>query len=153
MPEGHHMSPEEIRRRYLEACARGINRTANVVMADAIEEAPLGPAESAPKGAPDGEGHEGGGGSGELRRSAHGPVNDESSRATPHHLTAEVSFNTEYAAAQHEGMAIHHDGTVWVVRQYTTPGTKKKYLEDPFKAEAQNLDRRIAEELRKEFGG
>ena len=157
MPESRHIPVRELERRFLEAAARGINRTANVVMADAIQEAPLGPAADAPKeadGVVGGEGHIGGGGSGELRGSAHGPINDPDSAATAGHLEAEVSFRTPYAAAQHEGIAVMRRGDteyVWKVRQYTTPGTKKKFLADPLKAQVHELERRVAEEIAKDM--
>lgn len=51
---------------------------------------------------------------------------------------AVLRFATPYAAAQHEGSAImlRASGPVrWTAREYTTPGTGKKYLERPLFAE------------------
>lgn len=39
-----------------------------------------------------------------------------------------ISYDSKYAAYQHRGM--RKDGTR-VVRRYSTPGTKKNYLQDP----------------------
>ena len=41
-----------------------------------------------------------------------------------------TAYNIEYATYQHEGMRV--DGSR-VVKNYTTPGRKSKYLEDPIK--------------------
>lgn len=53
-----------------------------------------------------------------------------------------IRYNKEYAAYQHRGH--RRDGT-HVVRNYTTPGTKSKYLEDParevFRKKTNYIDR------------
>jgi hypothetical protein len=106
---------------------------------------------------------------GELKASALYPANDPASRADPENLTdgAMVSYNTVYAAAQHEGEALQHrmhpvvpitvKGHVvgfytdtskiyeheveWVVKDYTEPGVKSHYLSDPLKQNSPNLER------------
>ena len=57
--------------------------------------------------------------------------------ATVEDPVATVVYNSPYATAQHEGDMRYQDHSKeveWHVTQYTTPGTKKKYLEDPLKA-------------------
>jgi hypothetical protein len=60
------------------------------------------------------------------------PVKDgplqSSGQIVPGHLKYQIKYNKEYAAYQHRGA--RRDGT-HVVRNYTTPGTKAKYLQDP----------------------
>lgn len=57
---------------------------------------------------------------------------------------AEFSFNTPYSAYQHEGM---RRGGTHVVKNYTTAGTKKKYLEDPMKAIKTDVTRILKEQI------
>jgi hypothetical protein len=53
-----------------------------------------------------------------------------------------VSYDTVYAAYQHEG----GDGSR-VIKNYTTPGTKKKYLEDPLKQNLSKWNKILADNL------
>lgn len=46
----------------------------------------------------------------------------------PKYLTRQIKYSTPYASYQHRGMRA--DGT-HVVRKYTYPGKKKRYLIDP----------------------
>lgn len=99
-----------------EAAAEGINRTADDLKGQAVLEAPIE--------------------EGTLRASARSPMDDETHRATPEDLEAFVSFNTIYAAAQHEGeMEYMRNGKliVWKVKHHPMGG-KSHYLGDPLKA-------------------
>lgn len=78
-----------------------------------------------------------------LAESGRYPGNDPELAATPTRLEATVTYDAEYAMAQHEGVALMHraSGEVpWVVTNYTTEGTKSHYLEDPLKAEIGGLE-------------
>jgi hypothetical protein len=109
---------------------------------------------------------------GELKASALYPANDPASRCDPELLEdgSMVSYNTVYAAAQHEAEAVQHrmhpsvpivkSGLIvgwytdtsriyehdvnWVVEHYTEPGTKGHYLSDPLKYETPKLERFMA---------
>lgn len=121
----------------LRASAQAINQLMDKVAADSLEEVPLE--------------------FGELRASAIYPGNDAdgTSTATEDNLEAAASYNTVYAAAQHEGQAIqernhpvvltkvgwrtllsvdYQHTILWVVKKYTEPGTKAHFLSDPLKA-------------------
>lgn len=115
---------------------------------------------------------------GELRASARYPGNDPESRATPDNLIAQVSFNTPYAAAQHEGRALQHrkyavkpivkegktvgfftDKSVvdphtvlWVVKDHPGGG-KSHYLSDPFKSMVARYEAVVAANIKKELEG
>jgi hypothetical protein len=106
---------------------------------------------------------------GELKASALYPANDPASRADPDNLVdgAMVSYNTVYAAAQHEGHAMQHrmhpvipitvKGIVvgyytdtsriyehdieWVVKMHTEIGTKTNFLRDPLNDNTPKLER------------
>lgn len=106
---------------------------------------------------------------GELKASALYPANDPASRCNPDNLAdgAMVSYNTVYAAVQHEGYAIQHrmhpvvpiikHGVVvgyftdvtriyeheveWVVTKHTEIGTKTHFLGDPLKDNTPKLER------------
>lgn len=52
-----------------------------------------------------------------------------------------LSYNTHYALIQHELNA----------KKRTTPGTKSKYLSDPFEKHASSLDKLIYESIKKEL--
>lgn len=133
---------DDVQLRIRVAAAEAINRLADKVAADAIPETPIE--------------------NGELRASELYPGNDAASACQPDSLAdgATVSFNTVYAAAQHEGEALQHwmhpripiikggvlvgfftdtskvaeKDVMWIVKNYSEPGTKSHYLEDPFKA-------------------
>ncbi len=81
----------------------------------------------------------------------------EVDRANHQHLRAQVSYNTKYAAAQHEGEMTYTraDGTIvhWVARNYTTPGTGSKFLERPLLALVPHLAGYIARGVRSVLGG
>jgi hypothetical protein len=133
---------DRIVRIFLDAVVEGVNLAAAHVMSDSIDEAPLGP------------GHQQGGhklsGPSTLRESA---KLDEASR---HHLWANLSYNTPYAAAQHEGVAeMHRNGTIihWEVHHHTTPGTKTKYLEDPLKKFTPRFEAFLAAHVRDRLEG
>lgn len=115
----------------------------------------------------------------ELAGSILYPGNDPASRATPEDLDAEISYNTIYAAAQHEGWMIYlrlhpvepvtEGGVVvgyfedetriepteifWKVEHYTTPGTKDHYLSDPLKAKMPDMEAFIYKRVREAFLG
>lgn len=106
---------------------------------------------------------------GELKASALYPANDPASRCDPDNLVdgAMVSYNTVYAAAQHEERALQHrmhpvvpivkKGIVvgyytdtskiyehdveWVVKRHTEVGTKGHFLSDPLKDNTPQLER------------
>lgn len=92
--------------------------------------------------------------SGELRGSARYPSNDPPSAAEPEHLEAMVSFNTPYAAAQHEGIALQHrtkphpHEVLWVVKNHPGGG-KSHYLSDPFKEMVPRYEAAIAAAIKK----
>lgn len=64
--------------------------------------------------------------------------------------TSIVSYNTEYAAFQHEGM--RPDGTHIVVN-YSKPGRKKKFLEEPLKINESRWAEIFAEEIGRHLNG
>lgn len=120
------------------AAARALNLLADQVAALSIQEAPIAP------------------GGGTLRGSCVYPANDEdgSHTATEDDLTAMVSYNTVYAAAQHEGeMTYERNGATihWKVEHHTEPGTKTHYLEDPYKAMLPRIEPFVAAMVRAEF--
>lgn len=122
---------------FLEAAVDAINLGAGHVMSDSIDEAPLGPTVD-----------EGGDAqsTSTLRESA------ALEEATREHLWATISYNTSYAAAQHEGVALQHrkgEIILWIVKHHTTPGTKTKFLEDPLKAFLPRFERFVARYVRK----
>jgi hypothetical protein len=134
--------PDKVTQQVIDAVLKGtaqaLNQLADKVAADSLPEVPLE--------------------YGTLRASAVYPGNDPDgeSTATEDNLEAQVSYNTVYAAAQHEGWALQQRShpvvyiegvgfrtltekfypheVVWVVKKYNEPGTKSHYLSDPFKA-------------------
>ena len=139
---------DDIEERIHEAAARALNQIADGIAADSERETP----------------HD----KGELRASALYPGNDPASRCEPDDLVsgAMVSYNTVYAAAQHEGWAEQHwihprvpiikggvlvgfytdtskiklKDVIWVVKHHTEPGTKTHFLEDPLKAKTPRME-------------
>lgn len=113
---------------------------------------------------------------GTLRASARYPANDSASAATADKLEGIVSFNTVYAAAQHEGNAVQHRKyavrpivkhgvtigfftdkstidphvVLWVVRKHPGGG-KSHYLSDPFKAMVSRYEKVIAANVEKKL--
>jgi len=142
---------DEAQKMIRKAAAGGINDFADGVAADSELEVPVK--------------------LGDLKASALYPGNDPASRCDPENLTdgAMVSYNTVYAAAQHEGEALQHrmhpvvpitkHGVVvgfftdvtriyeheveWVVEHYTEPQTKSHFLSDPLKNKTPQLERFI----------
>lgn len=101
-----YLHSDELVRRSKIAAARAVNRAAAEVKVTALQRTPMleGP----------------------LRASMR--VED----AEVEHLRARISFNTAYAAAQHEGVAYQQRGEKivhWQAEHWTTPGTGPKYLE------------------------
>ena len=128
------MTSDDIKHLILKASANALNQLADSVAADAIPETPLE--------------------QGTLRASEVYPGNDVdgSHTATEDNLESKVSFNTVYAAAQHEGWAIQHRGgkeVFWQVKNYSEPGTKSKFLEDPWKKMIPRMEPFIAASIRK----
>jgi hypothetical protein len=137
------------------AAARAMNVCADDLAARSIDECPME--------------------TGTLRGTCQYPSNDPtgSHSATEDDLDAVVSYNTVYAAAQHEGAALQHrmhpvypigDGQFrtntrvikprvieWVVKRYTTPGTKSHFLSDPLKAMAPRYERLIGLQVEKDL--
>ena len=113
---------------------------------------------------------------GELRASCRYPSNDPESEATEEKLEIQVSFNTVYAAAQHEGVALQHrlyavkplseDGVIvgfftdktdikphtveWVVKKHPGGG-KSHFLSDPFKSMTPRYEAVIAANVQKKL--
>lgn len=145
---------EEVELRVRKAAANAINASGDDLAGRAIEEAPVL--------------------TGELRASARFPGNDPDARAYETDLEASVSFNTPYAAAQHEGFAEQHrqyavvpivkSGVVvgfftdktklkphtvqWVVKNHPGGG-KTHYLSDPLKAMVDRYQAVIAASVKK----
>jgi hypothetical protein len=63
-----------------------------------------------------------------------------------------VVFSTPYAAAQHEGWAIHPGGYIWRARHYTTPGTGPKFLENPLKEMSPRYEAALAAHVKRRLG-
>jgi hypothetical protein len=124
---------KEIERIILKATAEALNKLGDQVAALSLPEVPLE--------------------EGTLRGSAVYPSNDDGSHsATPEHLESMVSYNTVYAAAQHEGWALQHRGDkiiLWVVKHHSEPGTKTHFLSDPYKAMVPRMEPFIAASIRK----
>lgn len=138
-----------------KAAAKAFNQLADKVAADSLEEVPL----------------EFGG----LRASAVYPGNDLDglSTATEDKLESQVSYNTVYAAAQHEGWALQHRNhpvafiegvgwrtitskiyeheVLWVVKNYSEPGTKSHFLSDPYKAMVPRMEPFVSATIAKEL--
>ena len=72
--------------------------------------------------------------SGTLRRSG---------MVTPGEDGAYISFDTPYAMRQHEDRSLKH----------TEPGTKAKYLEDPFNRMSDEVLRNIGKSIKEALGG
>jgi hypothetical protein len=141
-------SLEEIIKEAKQGAADGINASGDDLAGQAIAETPVE--------------------EGTLRASARYPANDSESAATPNVLEAQVSFNTPYAAAQHEGQALQHrqfavkpDGhggfftdindikphtVLWVVKNHPGGG-KSHYLSDPLKAMVNRYEQAIARSI------
>lgn len=64
-------------------------------------------------------------------------------------IVGQVTYNTPYAAYQHEG--VRADGS-HVVRNYTTPGSGKKYLETPLYTNAPKYAARVAKTIKAWLG-
>ena len=123
------MSGTEIRRRLMHGALEGVNEAAADIFVGALQETPMD--------------------TGELRASA------ERTRATVVDPWAELSWNTVYAAAQHEGeMFYERDGKVihWVVRN-RPGGGKTKWLEHEVLAMIPRYERYIARGMRRRLGG
>jgi hypothetical protein len=128
-------------RRVQDAAKDAVERAAHDLLARAI---PLTPMEEAT-----------------LRQSGH----VEEPVIQGNRISVAVSFNTPYAAAQHEGHAIRTTVgksagplqvvhvTHWRARQYTTPGTGPKYLERPLKEMAATYRAAIAASVRAALRG
>lgn len=68
---------------------------------------------------------------------------------------AEVRFSTEYAAAQHEGIALMHragHSWLWQARNYPKGGGPK-YLERPFDERASRYEAALAASIRPQLAG
>jgi hypothetical protein len=150
---------DSVRQKIREAAATALNRFADGVASDSELEVPVE--------------------SGELKASALYPANDPASRCAPEDLVtgAMVSYNTVYAAAQHEEFAIQHrmhpvvplfkkgmlvgfytdtskideHDIVWRVKQWTEPGTKGHFLSDPLKAKTPRLEMFMAASIKSEL--
>lgn len=68
---------------------------------------------------------------------------ERSGRADADGLEAAVSYDTVYAARQHEELTWHHP----------MPGRKAKYLEDPLNEQAAAMNEIIAAEVRRALRG
>lgn len=135
---------DEVKARIREAAADGINDWTNEVAKLSMEEVPKGPTRHRDEGDLS------------LLDSIRYPGNDPAMAAHAEDLDAGISYDTVYAGVQHEGEAwmtrydeagepyeIH-----WVVKKYTTPGTKSHYLEDPLKAMEPLLEEYIGRYVR-----
>lgn len=145
---------EEMKLYYKRLAGDAIDAFANRVAGRSLAEVPKGP-----RAGDDSAAREHGGEfeAGSLAGSIRYPGNDPAMRCDPasDYFSAAIEYDTEYAVAQHEGIAvmIHHHPVipgaqgffertdveqdieiVWEVKNYTTPGTKSHYLSDPFKA-------------------
>lgn len=109
----------ELERRMRRLTDRAVEIWAETILGDAVVEAPIR--------------------EGTLRGSGH--IEDVS---TPTIIAREISFNTPYAARQHEELTWKHP-----------MGGKAKYLEDPLKAHAREGERLVSASIRKglELGG
>jgi Minor capsid protein len=147
------MTGDEMATVVRRSAARALNQIADKVAADSLPEVPLE--------------------NGELRASAVYPGNDPDgpSSATDEKLEATVSYNTVYAAAQHEGWAeqnrmhpavyikdvgwrtltdkLKPHTLVWVVKHHTEPGTKSHFLSDPFKSMIPRMEPFVAASIAK----
>ena len=140
---------DKVQQQMREASAKSFDAFANKVMADSEPRVPLK--------------------FGELKASALYPDNDPASRCDPDNLPegSMVSYNTVYAAAQHQGEATQHrmhpvyplvvkgvflgfrtdvtrvyEHTVeWVVEHYSEPGTGRHFLSDPLNDNTPKLER------------
>lgn len=153
MPDHGVMTGKQIQGIIARSAADALNQLADKVAADSLPEVPLE--------------------YGELRASAVYPGNDPdgASRATEDNLEATVSYNTVYAAAQHEGFAeqnrihpvVYIEGVgwrtlvdkfyphtvLWVVKNHTEPGTKAHFLSDPYKAMIPRMEPFVAASISK----
>lgn len=135
---------DDVKHRIREGAADGINEWTNKLAELSLIEVPKGPRNR--DGEPDLA----------LADSIRFPGNDPAHAAHADFLDATVEYDTDYAAAQHEGEAwmtrtdlaggvyeVH-----WVVESYTTPGTKSHYLEDPLKAMLPFQEEYVAKHVR-----
>lgn len=106
------LSGDELKRRTHRLVHRAVERWAQAILATAVPEAPIE--------------------EGTLRGSAH--IEDVSTAGI---IAREISFNTPYAARQHEEVTWKHP-----------MGGKAKYLSDPLKAHARSGERLVAESIR-----
>jgi hypothetical protein len=147
------MTGDQISAIVCRSAAAALNQIADKVAADSLPEVPLE--------------------NGELRASAVYPGNDPdgTSSATEDDLEATVSYNTVYASAQHEGFAeqermhpvvyikdvgwrtltnkIQPHTVMWVVKNYSEPGTQSHFLSDPFKAMVPRMEPFVAASISK----
>ena len=65
-------------------------------------------------------------------------VNSKKLTGKTYKITAIISYNKAYAIEQHENTYYHHP----------TPGTKAKYLEDPFQRSIQKFLTKVTKDLR-----
>lgn len=68
-------------------------------------------------------------------------------------LERTISYNTEYAAAQHEQIAVMHRGETTYLWQVHNSSGRRKFLEDALKRNAGNVMTIVAGEIRKALGG
>lgn len=151
-------------------CARAINDFTNMIARESLIEVPKGPREV--NGGP--YTHAGELEEGSLAASILYPDNDEGSRADPDWLWADISYNTEYAHAQHEGVmeyvrdrqVIHTSkggfittdkevppvDILWKVENYTTAGTKSHFLSDPMKKHIPEMEEYVGTRIRAMLG-
>lgn len=116
--------------------AKGINRATNIVFAGSQRQVPRQ--------------------LGDLAATGQAPSNSAEHEATEQDLEALVTYGTAYAAAQHEGIALQERASgpvLWVVTQYTTPGTGRHFLLDPLMEMAgnDNFERIVGESVQAEL--
>jgi hypothetical protein len=153
MPDDSVMTGDQMAHIVCRSAATALNQLADKVAADSLIEVPLE--------------------NGELRASAVYPGNDPdgASAATEDDLEANVSYNTVYAAAQHEGWAeqnrmhpvvfikdvgwrtltdkIYPHTVLWKVKKYSEPGTGAHYLSNPYKRMIPRIEPFVAASISK----
>jgi hypothetical protein len=123
------MNPSEIMQRVRAAAEIAVDELADRVHGEAVELAPLE--------------------TGRLRESARVDTDQDDERG----YRREVSFNTPYAAVQHEGRWETGPLAGREIRHYTTPGTGPKYLEAPLKRAIPDVEPHIARRVREALDG
>lgn len=155
MPDDGVLTGKQLQKIVCHGAAGALNQLADKVAADSLPEVPLE--------------------FGELRASAVYPGNDPdgTSTATEDDLEAMVSYNTVYAAAQHEEWAeqsrmhpvvfiagvgwrtlvdkIYPHTVMWVVKNHTEPGTKGHFLSDPYKAMVPRMEPFVAASIARDI--